>query len=80
MPFGELALALPSVVRGYSGEVRVYHATDDAPEHWGFGVLNLPFPIEWTRRVARLLGFGWGYALNTHPGHSKADLRARQTT
>lgn len=45
----EPALTLPFHLRGYDGTVRVFYAANSAPERWGLGLLNLPFPIERTR-------------------------------
>ena len=40
------ALTLPFDLRGCSGKVTVFYGVNEDPEYWGFGLLNLPFPLE----------------------------------
>ena len=48
-PFGKPTLTLPFHLRGYDGMVRVYYAANNAPDAWGFDLLNLPFPLDEAR-------------------------------
>ena len=47
--FGAPALALPFHLRGYDGAAHVYYTANDAPDAWGFDLLNLPFALDLAR-------------------------------
>ena len=58
-------LTLPFDLRGYSGKVTVFYGVNEDPEYWGFGFLNLPFPLEFIKGFpvceARIDYEGQGY-------------------
>ena len=41
-----LRLKIPSVLRGFDGQVSVHYEANTDPQAWGFGLLTLPFDLE----------------------------------